>query len=100
MFVQHTVSALADLVPLLPQDVPNPGGGTAPPGSEKFITIMGWFKWGALGMCVLALIAAGAMLGWGRGHGDGGEHASRIGRVLLGVAIVAGAFSLVSFLAQ
>lgn len=81
------------------KNVPNPGDGSRPPGAEKFETIMSWGKWAALGVCVMALIFAGAKLGLGNRHGDGSEHAGRIGSVLIGTAIVAGAFSIIGFLA-
>jgi hypothetical protein len=77
---------------------PNPGEGTAPPGSEGFITLMGWGKWAALGICIMSLIGAGVMMGFGNRHGDGGEHAARLGRILGGVIIISAAFSLVGFL--
>lgn len=96
----------AHLIPLngtafgvVPLDLPNPGAGQTPPGSEGFIKIMGWAKWAALGLTVVALIVAGAMMGWGRSHGEGQEHGTRVGRVLIGVAIISAAFSLVSALA-
>lgn len=83
----------------LPLDVPDPGDGTAPPGFGKFETIMGWGKWLALGVLVLALMAAGAMMGVSSRRGEGGEHAGRILGALFGVMVVAAAFSLVGFLA-
>jgi|tagenome__1003787_1003787.scaffolds.fasta_scaffold19503999_2 type IV secretory pathway VirB2 component (pilin) len=90
--------AVAFALPAFADPVPNPGGGSAPPGSEGFITIMGWVKWVALGLCVIALIGAGAMMGFGRARGDGGEHLERVGRILGGVVLISAAFSLVGFL--
>lgn len=81
----------------LPMDVPNPGDGSAPPGFEKFTEVMGWVKWISLGILVIAVMVAGVRMAFGAGRGDGGEHASRIGWVLGGVIIVAGAFSIVSW---
>lgn len=83
----------------LPLDVPDPGEGEAPPGFGNFETIMGWGKWLALGVLVLALMAAGAMMGVQSRRGEGGEHAGRILGALFGVMVVAAAFSLVGFLA-
>lgn len=91
-----TLRSLGDMMPMA---VPDPGAGAPPPGSDKFLTIMGWIKWGALGVCVLSLIIAGAALGFGGHRGEGGEHAKRIGYILVGVAIISGAVSLVSMLA-
>jgi len=78
--------------------VPNPGDGTAPPGFGKFNDIMGWAKWIALGILVIALMAAGVRLAVAGRTGDGGEHVTQIGRALGGVIIVSAAFALVTFL--
>lgn len=86
----HVVDALAA--------VPNPGDGSAPPGFGKFNDIMGWVKWIALGILVMALMAAGVRLAVAGRTGDGGEHVAGIGRALGGVIIVSAAFALVSFL--
>lgn len=84
---------------LFPLEVPNPGDGAAPPGSAGFISIMGWAKWIALGLCVIGLIVAGAIMAVSHRRGEGGEHGARIGYALGGVAVIAGAFSLVTALA-
>ncbi len=78
--------------------VPNPGEGSAPPGFARFNDIMGWVKWIALGILVMALMAAGVRLAVAGRTGDGGEHVSGIGRALGGAIIVSAAFALVSFL--
>ena len=78
--------------------VPNPGDGAAPPGFGKFNDIMGWAKWIALGILVVALMAAGVRLAVAGRTGDGGEHVTHIGRALGGVIVVSAAFALVSFL--
>ncbi len=80
------------------EGVPDPGTGKQPPGFEKFTDVMGWVKWIALGILVIALIAAGVRMAFGAGRGDGGEHAARIGWVLGGVMIVSGAVAIISFL--
>jgi len=90
---------LDTLVALVPMDVPNPGNGTQPPGFNNFTTVMGWGKWVALGVLVMALIGAGVMMASGNRRGEGGEHASRIGWVLGGVMVVSAAFTIVGFLA-
>lgn len=78
--------------------VPNPGDGKAPPGFGKFNDIMGWAKWLALGILVIALMFAGVRMAVAGRTGDGGEHVTLIGRALGGVIIVSAAFALVSFL--
>lgn len=85
------------LLSKLPMDVPDPGNGSRPPGFEKFTDVLGWVKWIALGILVVALIIAGVRMAFGAGRGEGGEHASRIGWVLGGVMIVSGAVAIVSW---
>ena len=80
--------------------VPDPGTGSMPPGFEVFTTILGWGKWIALGILVISLIFAGVRMGIASNrHGDGSEHLTTIGGVLVGVIIASAAFSLVSFIA-
>lgn len=71
----------------------------APPGTEGVTTIISWVKWGALIVAVLALIAAGAMIGLQRRRGEGDEGIGWIAKILVGVVIIGGAVSLISFLA-
>lgn len=85
---------------LLAGNVPNPGGGQAPPGiGAKFEQVMGWAKWVCLGIAVLGIMAIGAMMTVGSRRGEGGEKVGALGWALGGVVIIAGAFSLVGFLA-
>ena len=79
--------------------VPDPGGGSPPPGFENFGTIMGWGKWIALGILVMALIFAGVRMSIGNRRGEVGEHSASIGWVLGGVLVVSAAFAIVGFLA-
>lgn len=100
MSALHLVNEVVTAVPnAIPFDVPNPGGGTAPPGSQKFLTILRWAAWIALGVCVLGVIGAGALMAVGRQtHGTGGEHATRLGWVLAGCIVIGSASGLVSAL--
>lgn len=79
--------------------VPDPGDGTAPPGTEGLLEILSWSKWLALGICVLGLIVAGAMMAISSRRGEGGEHLSRIGMALAGVIVISAAYFLVGALA-
>lgn len=83
----------------IPMEVPNPGGGTQPPGFNKFSSVMGWSKWIALGVCVVGLIVAAASMAIQSRRGEGGEHASRIGIVMVAVIVISAAYSIVGFLA-
>lgn len=81
------------------QATPDPGAGQAPPGSEKFLTMLSWAAWIASGICVLGvIIAGGAMAMAHRGHGGGGEQAARLGWVLAGCIVIGAASGLVGAL--
>lgn len=80
-------------------NVPNPGEGEAPPGTEGFLEVLAWTKWIALGICVLGLIVAGAMMGISSRRGEGGEHLGRIGMALAGVIVISASYFLVGALA-
>ncbi len=77
-----------------------PDGAPAAPGGlgVKGNSIVGAGKWVGLMVCVLAMIGAGIKLATDHRHGDGGQSASGIVKVLLAVAVVSGASSLVSFM--
>jgi type IV secretory pathway VirB2 component (pilin) len=76
--------------------VPNPGGGQAPPGSEGLLTILSWAAWIALALGVLGVIIAGITMMIQTRRGEGGEGLARLGWVLAGCVIVAGASGLVT----
>lgn len=93
--------SLGDLVAAVPGDVtalPNPDP-QAPPGTEGFVSIMGWARWVALAICILGLVAAGAMMAIQSRRGEGGEHVGKIGMALGGVIVISAAGALVGFLA-
>lgn len=78
--------------------IPDPGAGTAPPGSEGFLSILSWVAWIAFGICVLGVIVAGAAMALGNRRGEGGEHAQRLGWVLAGAIVIGSASGLVGAL--
>lgn len=80
--------------------IPDPGAGSAPPGFRGFITLMSWAKYLSLGVCVIALVIAGARIAFNSRRGDGGETVSQVGNPLLGTIVVAAAFSAITALAQ
>lgn len=98
MHMLHTV--LDTVNSLLPLDVPDPGNGTAPPGAEKFLAVMGWVKWLALGVVIIGLMIIGAKLAIESRRGEGGAHLGSLGMAMAGVIVIAGAASLVGFLAS
>ncbi len=79
-------------------EVPTPGGAEMPEGFDNFTTLLSWVKWVCLGVTIISLMVAGARMGFGSRQGDGEEHASRVGQVLIGVILVSAAASMVSFL--
>lgn len=93
MLIHLTVIALAVLA-----QVPDVGAGKPPPGSEGFIEILSWAAWVAFGVCVLGVIASGAMMAISSRRGEGGEHASRLGWVLAGCIVIGSASGLVGAL--
>ena len=71
----------------------NPGKGLVPPGAAQLTTLVGYVAWGVFAVCVVGvLVAAGQMaISHNRG-GGGGEHAAKLGWVLV-AAVVAGSAS-------
>ena len=92
------LTQVATLPSLLPLQLPDPDP-VQPPGTEGFNDVMGWGKWVALAVCILALFAAGAMMGIQSRRGEGGEHVGKIGMALGGVIVISAAAALVGFLA-
>lgn len=97
LFSSLTLTA-QHLAAALPMEVPNPDP-IQPPGTEGFVTVMGWAKWVCLSVCVLGLFAAGALMAVQSRRGEGGEHAGKIGMALGGVVVISAAGALVGFLA-
>lgn len=85
-----------EFVSHLAVDIPDP----APQAPEKLNaavgTIIGIVKWVGIIAGVLGLIAGGIMISISGRQGDGHEILGRIGKPLLGVAIVVCAVSIIS----
>jgi hypothetical protein len=97
--VLHSVTSLPAHFTLVPMDGPSLPVASEPPGMKSISSIMGWAKWVALAVCILGLVAAGAMMAINSRRGEGGEHVGRIGMALGGVIVISAAGSLVGFLA-
>lgn len=79
-------------------EIPNPGTGEAPPGSDGLLTILKWVAWIVFGLAVAGiLITAGTMMVNNR-RGEGGEHAGRLAWVLGGCILAASAGGVVGAL--
>ena len=86
--LQTAISTTLDII----AQVPNPGQGTKPPGSDGITKILSWAAWVAVVVCVLGVIIAGATMAVQHRRGEGGESMARLGWVL-GAAIVIGSAS-------
>ena len=95
--LETIIAASSDIFALAPLGIPNPDP-IQPPGTEGFTAVMGWAKWVALAVCILGLIAAGAMMAIQSRRGEGGEHVGKIGMALGGVILISAASALVGFL--
>lgn len=80
--------------------VPNPGGGTPPPGAEKIKLVIGWVAWLFFAACVAGIFYAGGQMIYDHSRGmGGGEGTSRLVKVLLGAIMGASASGIIGFLA-
>lgn len=82
--------------------VPNPGTGgkTAPPGADKFLTVLQWAAYFGIAVCVLGIIVAGggmALAASGRSNG-GGEHMAKLGWTMAGAITIGAASAIVTAL--
>lgn len=70
----------------------------APPGSDRFLMIGGWVKWGAGLACVIGLLAVAATMAIQHRRGTTGEHGAALGAVAVGSVIAGVASGLVTAL--
>ena len=84
----------APLVLNLP-DCPAP---QAPPGSEKFMTLIGLGKWIALIICVFAIILGAALWAIHARRGEDSDGINKVGIALIAVIIISFAASVVGWL--
>lgn len=88
------ISAALDII----AQVPNPGQGTKPPGSDGIVKILSWAAWVGVVVCVLGVIIAGATMAIQHRRGEGGESMARLGWVLGGCIVIGSASALVGAL--
>lgn len=92
--VLHTAAAL--LV-----QIPNPGGGVAPPGAEKITLVIKWVAWLFFAGCVAGIFYAGGQMVFDHSRGmGGGEGTSRLIKVLIGAIMGASASGIIGLLAS
>jgi nitrogen fixation-related uncharacterized protein len=82
-------------VRILALDNPAP---QAPPGSEKFMTLIGLAKWVALIICVFAIIIGAALWAIHSRRGDDSDGISKVGIALIAVIIITLSATLVGFI--
>jgi hypothetical protein len=100
MTALHTaIGYFAPLADPSPGDYNGPAVGTgAPPGGEKFSTILGWVAWTATGACVLGVLITAIMLGVAHNRGGAGEHGMRLLSILFACILIGSASAIVGAL--
>ncbi len=103
--VGKAFAALGSIWVLVPTPNLTGGGSTAAnhsaegaAGASGFLTILQWSVWISLAICVLSLIAGGALLAVNRRRGDGERHLGRLGVILGAVILISGASAIVAAL--
>ena len=78
---------------------PNPGGGSPPPGSARFLTVLQWGAWLVTAACVAGILIVAGTMALRHRRGDGGaEAASGLAWVLVACILVASAGPIVTAL--
>lgn len=71
----------------------------APPGSQKFLTLLSWIMWGAVVVCIVGFIAAAATLAWQRMQGGGGDAHGKLVGAMIGAVLIGIGATLINTLA-
>jgi hypothetical protein len=79
-----------------PTGIPNPGFGTAPPGSGGILTILGWVAWGVTAACVGGILFVAIKMAVSIRRGEFSEHAMGLGAVLFACILGGSAFGIVA----
>ncbi|MEJ5913774.1 hypothetical protein [Pseudokineococcus sp. 1T1Z-3] len=84
-------AAVLTVVPIAPP--------AAPPGMEGLTTVISWAGWIVLVLCVIGVLITAGLMAVSNRRGEGGEHAGRLGFVLVATVLVGAAGGLVGALA-
>lgn len=76
-------------------EIPDPGFGHQPPGTQGLITALSWVAWGVGGLAVLGFLLVGARLTMHWRRQETGEHVVALGSVMLGCVIAGSASTIV-----
>lgn len=96
--VLHTVGHSAGHVAALLDAVPNPGSGTAPPGSEKLTKLLSWVAWIVTGLCVAGVLMVAGRMALQHQRGEGGQHGAGLAWVMAACILVGSASAVVGAL--
>ncbi|MFD6401153.1 hypothetical protein [Nocardia sp. NPDC060249] len=72
---------------------------SAPPGADKFMTILEWLLWAAVIACIGGFIVAAAMLAYQRMQGGGGDAQGKLVGAMIGAVLVSMSISTINLLA-
>ena len=81
-------------------NIPQVGQGIAPPGSDKFLTILQWGAWVVFGLCVAGVLVSAAKLAHTHSQGGyGGQQQTSLIWTLAACVIASSASAIVGALA-
>ncbi|MGH2887218.1 MAG: hypothetical protein ACRDPA_31735 [Solirubrobacteraceae bacterium] len=80
--------------------IPDPGKGIAPPGADKFLTILQWGAWITFGLCVAGVLVSAAKLAHTHSQGGyGGQQQTSLIWTLAACVLAGSASGIVGALA-
>ena len=88
----------ADHLTRLFADVPNPGTGEAPPGSDKLLKLLRWGAWIVAGLCVAGVMIVAGGMAVRHNRGEGGQHGAGLAWVMAACILLGSASAVVGAL--
>ncbi|WP_144389964.1 hypothetical protein [Marinactinospora thermotolerans] len=73
---------------------------TPPDSAAGLETVLGWVTWISLGLCVLSLMVAGAMMAVRTRRGEGGEHLGKVVVIMVATVLIASASAIAGALLE
>lgn len=70
---------------------------TPPPGSEGFLTVIGWALWIVFGCTVLGIIIIGGRMAFAHQRGEAGQHGFALAMCIGGAVLAGAAATIVTF---